>query len=51
MGKGTNLPFEVVGGLIGALDELVVKLEAPTTWAMVEGNGVEVEANVSRLLP
>ena len=49
--RGTTLPLEAVGGPIGALDELVVKLEAPTTRTMVEGNGVEVEANVSCLLP
>ena len=42
--------MEAVGGPIGALDELGVKLEAPTTRAMVEGNGAEVEANVSCLL-
>ena len=49
--RGTILPLEAVGGPVGALDELGVKLEAPTTLAMVEGNGVEVEANVSCLLP
>ena len=49
--RGTTLPLEAIGGRVGALDELGVKLEAPTTWAMVEGNGAEVEANVSCLLP
>ena len=49
--RGTTLPLEVVGGPVGALDELGVKLEAPTTRAMVEGNGDEVETNVSYLLP
>ena len=49
--RGTTLPLEAVGGPVGALDELGVKLEAPTTQAMVEGNGAEVETNVSYLLP
>ena len=49
--RGTTLPLEAVGSLVGALDELGVKLEAPTTRAMVEGNGVEVEANVRCFLP
>ena len=48
---GTTLPLEAVGGPVGSLDELGVKLEAPTTCAMVEGNEVEVETNVSYLLP
>ena len=43
--------MEAIGGPVGALDELGVKLEAPTTRPMVEGNGVEVETNVSYLLP
>ena len=46
-----TLPLEVVGGPVGALDELGVKLEAPTTRAMEEGNGFEVETNVSYFLP
>ena len=46
-----TLPLEVVGGLVGALDVLGVKLEAPTTRAMVEGDGAEVETNVRYLLP
>ena len=49
--RGTTLPLEAVGGPVGALDELGVKLEAPATRAMVEGNGAEVEANVRYLLP
>ena len=32
-------------------DELGVKLEVPTTRDMLEGNGAEVETNVSYLLP
>ena len=47
----TTLPLEAVGGPVGALDELGVKLEALAAWAMVEGNVAEVEANVSCLLP
>ena len=35
--RGTTLPLEAVGGPVGALDELGVKLEAPTTQVMVEG--------------
>ena len=46
----TTLPLEAVGGPIGALDEFGLKLEALATRAMVEGNGAEVEANVSCLL-
>ena len=49
--RGTNLPLEVVGGFVCALDELGVELEAPTAWAMVEGNGAKVEANMIYLLP
>ena len=45
------LPLEVVGGPVSALDELSVKLEAPTARVMVEGNGAEVETNVSYILP
>ena len=37
--RGTNLPLQAVGGLVGALDEPRVELEAPTSRAMVEGNG------------
>ena len=48
---GHHSSSEAEGSLVGALDELGVKLEAPTTWAMVEGNGAEVETNVSYLLP
>ena len=48
---GTPPPLEAVWGPVGALDELGIKLETPTTRAMVEGNGVEVETNVSYLLP
>ena len=51
LARGTTLPLEAVGGPIGALDELDVKLEAPTTRAMLEGNGDKVETNVSYLLP
>ena len=51
LARGTTLPLEAVGGHVGALDELGVKLEAPATWAMVEGNGDEVETNVSYLPP
>ena len=43
--------MEAVGCHVGALDELGVELEARTTQAMVEGNGAEVEDNVSCLLP
>ena len=51
LARGTSLPLEAVGDPVGALDELGIKLEAPTTRDMVEGNGVEVETNVSYLLP
>ena len=47
--RGTNLPLEAIGGSVGALDELGVKLESPTARDMVEGNGDEVEANVTCL--
>ena len=50
LARSTTLPLEIVGGHVGALDELGDKLEAPTTWAMVEGYGAEVKANVSFLL-
>ena len=33
--RGTTIPLEVVGGPVCALDELGVKLEAPTNRAMV----------------
>ena len=43
--------MEAVGDLVGALDELGIKLEALTTRTMVEGNGVEMETSASYILP
>ena len=48
--KEDQIPLEAIGGHVGALGELMVEMEAPTTWAMVEGNGTDVESNVSCLL-
>ena len=48
--KEHQIPLQAIGGHLGALGEIMVGMEAPTTHAMVEGNGIDFESNVSCLL-
>ena len=41
--KEHQIPLEAISGHVGALGKLMVEMESPTTRAMVEGNGSDVE--------